>query len=115
MDGLQTVSERTGEYMNPVASELQHLRTPEMIPEGVVVCGRIACVESGLNELPVLVPANAFGQGSRVEVWVAVSEGSLRRVEQILTVKEDDRPFRGWFGSHRLGPRNWRKRITPPG
>jgi hypothetical protein len=76
--------------MNPVASQLQHLCAPELVPEGVVVGGGIPCVEPGLNQLPALVPTDAFGQSLWVKIRIAVAERSPRSVKQILAIHEDD-------------------------
>jgi len=68
-----------------------------MVPEGIVVGGRIACVEPGLSQLPTLVFANTFRQRFRIVVGIPMAESGFGCVEEILAVEEDDCSFDGGF------------------
>jgi len=100
MDGLEPVSERAGESVNALASELKEFRLPEMIPERVVIGGREAGVKANLDELPTLNLAELRRQRLRVVIGVCVAKSGLGRVEQVLAVNEGDHAFDGRFSRH---------------
>ena len=75
-----------------------------MIPKGFVGCGRNAGIEMGTGDGPSVGGANSICQEPWIIIGVGVSERFFGGVEEVLTVKEDERSFDFWLDGQLPSP-----------